>query len=133
MLNKDFANRCLYEFQEDLSEDRTLREFLSLYMGDCGVDDEDIEHAMSDEYDGLIDSWAADNNMDYTEMFNFIMDSLDEEVVYDVKVDMHYDEAPTKMGSYTKPVWNKEVRFEVTVKVKGISFERDEFFKDYEV
>lgn len=133
MLDQEFANKCLREFQEDWSEDKTLREFLSSYMSDCGIDDEDIESAMLDEYLDLIESWAADNNMNYVEMFNFIMRSLDEEVIFDIMVDMNYDKEPTKMGSNSKPFWNKEVRFEVTAIVKGILFECDELFRDYEV
>lgn len=133
MLDQEFANKCLREFQEDWSEDKTLREFLSSYMSDCGIDDEDIESAMLDEYMDLIESWAADNNMNYTEMFNFIMRSLDEEVKFDIMVDMNYDKEPIKMGSNSKPFWNKEVRFEVTAIVKGILFECDELFRDYEV
>lgn len=133
MLNKDFANRCLQEFQEDWSEDKTLREFLSTYLGDCGIDDEDIRSTISNDYVDLINSWANDNNMDYTKMFNFIMKSLDKEVEYDIKIDMNYDEMPTKSGPDSKPFWNKEVRFETAAIVDGIRLECDELFRDYEV
>jgi hypothetical protein len=133
MLDQDFANKCIREFQEELSEDKTLREFLSSYMSNCGKYDEDIESTMSDEYTDLIDSWATDNDMDYTEMYSFIMKSLDEEVEYDTKIDMDYDKEPNKTGSSSKPHWNKEVRFEITVRVNDISFECDEAFRDYEV
>lgn len=133
MLDQSFANKCVREFQEDLSKDKTLREFLSVYMGNCGIYDEDIESVMLDEYADLIDSWASDNDVDYTEMFNFIMKSLDEEVEYDIKIDMSYDKEPYKLGSNLKPRWNKEVRFEVTVRVNDILFECEEAFRDYEV
>lgn len=133
MLNKDFANRCLQEFKEDWSEDKTLREFLSTYLGDCGIDDEDIRSTISNDYVDLINSWANDNNMDYTKMFNFIMKSLDKEVEYDIKIDMNYDEKPTKSGPDSKPFWNKEVRFEIAAIVDGIRLECDELFRDYEV
>lgn len=133
MLNKDFANRCLQEFKEDWSEDKTLREFLSTYLGDCGIDDEDIRSTISNDYVDLINSWANDNNMDYTKMFNFIMKSLDKEVEYDIKIDMNYDEKPTKSGPDSKPFWNKEVRFETTAIVDGIRLECDELFREYEV
>ncbi len=133
MLNKDFANRCLQKFKEDWSEDKTLREFLSTYLGDCGIDDEDIRSTISNDYVDLINSWANDNNMDYTKMFNFIMKSLDKEVEYDIKIDMNYDEKPTKSGSDSKPFWNKEVRFETIAIVDGIRLECDELFREYEV
>lgn len=133
MLNKDFANRCLQEFKEDWGEDKTLREFLSTYLGDCGIDDEDIRSTISNDYVDLINSWANDNNMDYPKMFNFIMKSLDKKVEYDIKIDMNYDEKPTKSGSDSKPFWNKEVRFETTAIVDGIRLECDELFREYEV
>lgn len=133
MLNKDFANRCLQEFQEDWSKDKTLREFLSTYLGACGIDDEDIKSTILNDYVDLINSWANDNNMDYTKMLNFIMKSLDKEVKYDIKIDMNYDEKPTKSESDLKPFWNKEVRFETTAIVDGIRLECDELFRDYEV
>lgn len=133
MLNQEFASKCLREFQEDWSEDKTLREFLSTYMGDCGIDDEDIESAISDEYVDLIDSWANDNDMDYTEIFKFIMESLDKEVEYDIRIDMGYDEKPTKSGPDSKQFWNKEVRFELAAVVDNIRLECDELFREYEV
>ena len=70
MLDQDFANKCIREFQEELSEDRTLREFLSSYMSNCGIHDEDTESAMSDEYVDLIDSWATDNSMAIQKCFH---------------------------------------------------------------
>ena len=61
------------------------------------------------------------------------MKSLDEEVEYDTKIDMSYDKEPDRIGSSSKPRWNKEVRFEITVRVNDISFECDEAFRDYEI
>jgi hypothetical protein len=71
--------------------------------------------------------------MSYTEMRNFIMESLDEELDYYIMVDMDYDEEPTRMGSDTKPFLTKEVRFEVTAQVNDISLGCDEQFREYEV
>lgn len=133
MLNQDFANRCVREELESQYENSTLREFLSSYFGGCGIDNDDIEEAMTNEYVDLIDAWAANYDLDYTEMFEFLMRSLDLEVEYDIKIDMNYDEKPIRMGSDAKPFWNKEVRFEGNVLVGGILLSLDEWFKDFEV
>lgn len=132
MLSQDFANKCVREELESLYENKTLREFLAEYT-QSGIENETLVEVLTDEYADLVDSWADDNDMDYTEMFAFIMKSLDKEVEYDLKIDMEYDKEPTKMGSDKKPYWDKEVRFTCRVLVDNVSLELDEWFMSFEV
>lgn len=133
MLTQEFANKCTREYLEECYEDaKTLREFLSSYLGVCSADDEDIEDIISDDYVDLIDVWASDNDLDYTEMHEFIMNNLDHAVEYDVKIDTGYDEAPVRSMLYNKPYWHKEVRVKARALVDDISLEMDEISRYFE-
>lgn len=133
MLDQEFANKCLRELQEEFSEDKILREFLSMSFDGCGLEDEDIESAITDEYVDLVDSWATDNDMDYTEMFSFIMHSLDNDVEYDIVIDMNYDPEPYKTVSDKDPHRKKEVKFEYAVIVDDIRIGECEMHRSFEV
>lgn len=130
MLDKKFADACISEELECMYDDKTLREFLSTYF-DCGIEDDEISLAMDDEFTDTVQSWADDNDMNYDEMYDFIMDSLDNRVEYDIDIDMNYEGRPTKMGSARNPYWVREVCFDGRVLVNEISLELEEWFKEY--
>lgn len=131
MLNMEFASRCLQEELESLNEDKTLREFLAEYF-QYGIEDELIEKAMDDEFADLVAAWGADNEMTPEEMYDFIMNSLDCRVDYDIKVDDGYDPKPNTYGLRSKELL-KEVCFIGNVVVNNVSLGLDEWFKEFRV
>jgi len=132
MISKDFATRCLQEELDRFNENKTLREFISDFFG-SNCEDESIRNLMRDDIDYIVSSWAEDNNMSFDDMFNFIMNSLDNKVKYDLSIDMNYDYAPYKIGSGNNAHLNKEARFTGAVIVNNVSLDLEELFDDFQV
>lgn len=132
MISKDFATRCLQEELDHFNENKTLREFISdFFCSNC--EDESIRNLMCEDINDTVFVWAEDNNMSFDDMFNFIMNSLDNKVEYDLSIDMNYDYAPYKIGSGSNAYWNKEAMFGGVAIVNNVSLDLGEFYNDFKV
>lgn len=129
MLTKDFTDKCYNEILDTFNESKTLREFLAEFM-QCGIEDDGIENALyGEEYADVVKAWSDANDVDYDELCDYILGSLDDEVEYEVKIDPDYDESYLSIGKGL----TKEICFTCTVLVNGYFFELDEMFRDIEV
>ena len=133
MIDQDSANKYTNEMLRSFTKDKKLKDFLGSYF-QCYPSRDEIESVMLDEYSELIYNWGKDNGLDFQEMTNRLLDSLEQPMRYFISLDREYDRKPEKFnrGKLT-PKWFKEVRFTGEAIVNGLSLDLDEWFKNYDV